>query len=188
MLSKLIISFTLLICCSAATAKTTYEILEPDPMVEIQNKLKTTNASDFMKTPRNEWTVFKGEPYPLAKETRERKYIPWYTTEFDTKDKDGNVIYPKGFTFNPLKFAKYPLRLVIFKLEHYEAIKHLIKPSDELIADSGDVIEKSEEIGRHIYLVEPGMKERLGLQVVPSIIFQDGEHFVIREINLEDLK
>ncbi|ENM6365919.1 hypothetical protein AB8I23_004253 [Vibrio alginolyticus] len=182
------VSIVLLGCCSAATLAKTYPVVEPDPMEEIQERLKNVDVQDYMDTPREEWSVFKGESYPVATKSQVRRYVPWYTTEFDIRGQNGKVVYPKGFTFNPLKFTP-PLtrRMVFFKLDHYEKLKPLIRPSDELIADSGDVVELSEKIDRHISLVEPNSRERLGLRVVPSIIEQKGELFEIKEISLADL-
>ncbi|HFD4013397.1 TPA: hypothetical protein ACF3XO_004467 [Vibrio parahaemolyticus] len=178
---------TALLCCSAATFSATYPVVEPDPIEQIKERLESVDVQDYMKTPRKDWSVFKGEPYPVATKTRIRRYIPWYTTEFDILGENGKVMYPKGYTFNPLKYAKYPRRIVIFKLNQLDKIKPLLRPSDELIADSGDVIEAAEKLGRHISLVEPRMQERLGVRVVPSIIEQKGEHFEIKEIDIEDL-
>jgi len=172
---------------SAASFSTTYPVVEPDPIEQIKERLNSVDVKDYVKTPRKDWSVFKGEPYPVATESRIRRYIPWYTTEFDILGENGKVMYPKGYTFNPLKYAKYPRRLVIFKLSQLDKIMPLLRASDELIADSGDVIEVAEKIGRHISLVEPRMQERLGVRVVPSIIEQKGEYFEIKEIDVEEL-
>ena len=36
-----------------------------------------------------------------------------YTLDRDIADEKGNVVYPKGYTFNPLDYITYPGTLVI---------------------------------------------------------------------------
>lgn len=170
-----------LLCHSVAHAKT-YPIVEPDPMVEIQKRLESVDVTNYTQTPREEWTVFDGDPYPKAMQNRTRIYIPMYSLEFDIFDKNGKVLYPKGFTFNPLEYVRMSGRIVVFHLDKLEELKPLLRTSDILIADAGDVIAASEKLGRHIFLVEPKMRERLGLKVVPSIITQKENAFEIQEI------
>ena len=169
------------------TGGTTYSFAEPDALEEIQAKARSADIEKIMQKDRDSWSAFRGLPLPLATQTKTRKYIPWYALEFDIKDAKGRIIYPKGFRFNPLQYTHLPYRIVIAKIDQFPHIKHLLRPTDMLIADTGDVIQAGLEFGQHIYIAEPGMKERFGVRAVPSFIKQVKYHFQIQEIAAHEL-
>ena len=165
----------------------TYAISEIDALTEIEEKAKTADVKGFVeKKPRSSWSAFNGFPLPSANETQVRAFVPWYILEFDIKGKNGEVIYPKGFTFNPLEHIKLPGRIVIFKLSQAAKIKKYLKPGDTLIADTGDVIEASNKLGSHIYILSDKLAKRLGVSVAPSFIEQKGSQLIIKEVNVKN--
>ena len=50
---------------------------------------------------------------PAATEHKVRQVIPFFALSFDIPDKDGNILYPAGYTFNPLEYLRLPSRLII---------------------------------------------------------------------------
>ena len=165
----------------------TYEIAEEDALAEIHKRAEKVDVKAVIaKSPRESWSMWNGFPLPRASETLTRGFVPWYILEFDIKGPQGEVIYPKGFTFNPLEHVSYPGRIVIFKLDQFEQIKPLLKPGDQLIADTGDVVDIGAKVGHHIYILDEKTATRLGVKVAPSIIKQEGKKFVIREIALKE--
>lgn len=165
----------------------TYPIIERDALEEIQERAAKADVAAFVnQKPRSEWSVWRGHELPRATEDRIRGYVPWYTLEFDITGPNGEVIYPKGFTFNPLQYLDHRQRIVIFKLDQLDKIKALLKPGDMLIADSGDVVEAGRQFGKHIYILRPELAKRLGVTHAPSFIVQKGAQFQIREVKLSD--
>jgi len=49
---------------------------------------------------------------PSALEDSIRTVDMTYTTEFDVPDGRGNILYPKGYVFNPLEYVYLPNMLV----------------------------------------------------------------------------
>src|SRR5690606_5643388 len=92
----------------------TWAIAEPDALAEIEAKVATL-PRDMSKQfrPRSKWSALKAAALPSAPADRVRKVVPFYPLEFDIKLPDGRMVYPKGFTFNPLTYVKLPQRLVI---------------------------------------------------------------------------
>ena len=147
---------------------------------------KKADIKSFVeKTPRESWSIWKGYPLPKATKDSVKYHVPWYSLEFDIKDANGRIIYPKGFTYNPLEYMRYPTRIVIFKLDQYEAIKHLIKSTDMLVADGGDVVKAAKDKDTHFFILDKKMVSRLGIKKLPTIVSQEKKRLKLREIYVE---
>ena len=97
----------------------TYEIVEPDALVKIQEKVAQVDWETVMSDGMARNAAAKAVSLPRAQEDRARYHIPYYIAEFDVKDQTGQIIYPKGFQFNPLEHVRLPQRLVfILSLIH----------------------------------------------------------------------
>ncbi len=173
----------------AATAQIgrTWPIAEPDALTEIEAKVATL-PRDMSKAygPREKWSALKAAALPAATIDRVRTVVPFYTLEFDIQLPDGRMLYPKGFTFNPLTYVSLPQRLVIVHPRDLAWALRTARPSDFILltalgGESGDAIALSEKTGRAIYILEERVKERLGLTVAPVIVAQSGPKLVLTE-------
>lgn len=170
-----------------STVGRTWAIAEPDALAEIDAKVATL-PSDMSKNfgPRSRWSALKAAALPPAPADRVRKVVPFYTLEFDIKLPDGRMVYPKGFTFNPLTYVKLPQRLVIVHPRDLDWALRVAGPSDFILltalgSDSGDAIALGERSGRAIYILEERVKQRLGLRAAPVIVAQSGTQLVLTE-------
>jgi conjugal transfer pilus assembly protein TraW len=170
-----------------STIGRTWPIAEPDALAEIEAKVATL-PRDMAKNfgPRSRWSALKAAALPPASADRVRKVVPFHTLEFDIKLPDGRMIYPKGFTFNPLTYVKLPQRLVVVHPRDLGWALRTARPSDFILlsalgSDSGDAIELGERSGRAIYILEERVKERLGLSVAPVIVAQSGTQLILTE-------
>lgn len=172
---------------STSTIGRTYPIAEPDALAEIEAKVATL-PRDMSKNfgPRSKWTALKSAALGVAPADRVRTVVPFYTLEFDIKLPDGRLLYPKGFTFNPLTYVKLPQRLVVVHPRDLGWALRTARASDFILlsagaGEPGDPIALSEKTGRAIYILEDRVKERLGLDVAPVIVTQAGEKLVLTE-------
>ncbi|WBO21753.1 conjugal transfer protein TraW [Sphingomonas abietis] len=170
-----------------ATIGRTYPIAEPDALSEIEAKVATL-PKDMSANygPRSKWSALKAAALPSASADRTRTVVPFYTLDFDLKLPDGRVLYPKGFTFNPLTYVKLPQRIVVVHPRDLAWALRTARQSDFILlaalgADNGDAIEASEKTGRAIYILEERVKERLGIQAAPVIVAQSGTSLVLTE-------
>lgn len=170
-----------------STIGRTYPIAEPDALAEIEAKVATL-PKDMSKSfgPRSRWSALKSAGLGVAPADRVRSVVPFYTLEFDIKLPDGRMLYPKGFTFNPLTYVKLPQRLVIVHPRDLGWALRTARASDFILlaagaGENGDPIALSEKAGRAIYILEDRVKERLGLTLAPVIVTQAGEKLVLNE-------
>lgn len=168
---------------ATSTIGRVWPIAEPDALAEIEARVSTL-PRDLSRQfgPRSKWSALRAAALGVAPADRTRTVIPFYTLEFDIRLPDGRLIYPKGYSFNPLAYVKLPQRLVVVHPRDLTWALETARPSDFVIVTAGDAIELTERTGRAIYILEERVKQRLGLTVAPVIVTQVGPKLVLAEI------
>lgn len=168
---------------NTSTIGRVWPIAEPDALAEIEAKVATL-PKDMSRQfgPRSRWSAMRAASLGVALDDRTRSVVPFHTLEFDIKLPDGKLIYPKGYSFNPLTYVKLPQRLVILHPRDLGWALRTARQSDFLIVTAGDAIELSERTGRAIYILEERVKQRLGLTVAPVIVAQSGHRLILTEV------
>ncbi|WP_342250373.1 conjugal transfer protein TraW [Sphingomonas sp. OTU376] len=167
---------------TSATIGRTYAIAEPDALTEIEARVATLPRDLSAKFgPRSRWSALKPASLRNAAADRIRTVVPFFTLDFDLKLPDGRVLYPKGYSFNPLRYVSMPQQLVVVDPRDLTWALKVARPSDFILVTAGDAISLSERSGRAIYILEERLKARLGLDVAPVIVAQSGQKLVLRE-------
>jgi len=176
---------------SQSTIGRTWPIIEPDALAEIEAKVAAL-PTDMGKAfgPRSSWTALKAAPLATALTDRVRSVVPFYTLDFDIRLPGGKMLYPKGFTFNPLTYVRLHQRLVVVHPRDFDWALRNARQSDFILlsaldGQNGDAIELSERTGRAIYILEERVKQRLGLTVAPVIVQQVGTRLELTEYGPE---
>lgn len=172
---------------ATSTIGRTWPIVEPDAMSEIEARV--ANAPDLAAKfgPRSSWSALKAASLGQAPVDRTRSIIPFYTVDEEIRLPDGRVLYPKGFTFNPLDYVSLPHRLVIVHPRDLAWALKAARFTDFILLTAGDALELSERTGRPLFILEERVKERLGLTVAPVIVAQEGKKLVLSEYVPEHL-
>ncbi|WP_253257910.1 conjugal transfer protein TraW [Sphingobium sp. SA916] len=172
---------------SVSTIGRTWPIAEPDALTEIEAKAASL-PKDMSKAfgPRERWSALKAAPLGRATADRVRSVVPFYTLDFDIRLPDGKLLYPKGFSFNPLTYVKMPQRLVIVHPSDLGFALRTTRPADFILLasfgkENGDAIALSEKTGRAVFILEERVKERLGLTVAPVVVAQAGTRLILTE-------
>lgn len=98
---------------------------------------------------------------------------------------DGTLLYPKGYTFNPLTYVSLPQRLVIVHPRDLGWAIRTARPGDFILLTAGDALALGEKAGRPLFILEERVKERLGLTVAPVIVAQQGQRLILTEYGPE---
>ena len=171
---------------ATATIGRTWPVAEPDAMAEIEAraaKLPTDMASSF--GPRAHWSAMQAASLGVATQARTRSVVPFYTLDFDIKLPDGTLLYPKGYTFNPLTYVSLPQRLVIVHPRDLSWALRTARPADFILLTAGDALVLGEKVGRPLFILEERVKDRLGLSVAPVIVAQQGQKLILTEYGPE---
>ncbi|WP_219306411.1 hypothetical protein [Aeromonas hydrophila] len=166
---------------NAAVIGQTYDIEEPDALMEIEQKVASVDWGKALDKPTDQWSALQGETLPYAAENRSRSVVPFYTTEFEITDQTGRVTYPKGFTFNPLEFVTLPQRIVVIDPRQESWLAGHVTASDQILFTHGNVLKAKERLHVPIFILDAKTRSRLDIQVVPTIVEQKGKMLVLHE-------
>lgn len=160
----------------------TYTIAEPDALVEMEAAAsgKSIGPGDFGDSDR--WSATRSRILPAAQIDRIRDIIPFFTLPFDIPGKDGNILYPKGFTFNPLEHLHLPNVLWIVRPEQLDWALGTAGPTDMVILSGGNALKESEARKTPIYMLQDQLADRLSLAAAPSRVWQEGAVLKVQEI------
>jgi len=173
-----------------------YPVAEPDLRIEMKQKA----VDSWEKKKQEHWQkVQRYQPadlqqLPKTKEDRSFVVDMSYTLDRDLKDKDGNILYPGGYTFNLLDYMSMSIGLVVidgsdpaqvkwFKESPYSQ-NHRVK----LLLSSGSAQSLIPELNRAVFYLNKDVAERLHLSAVPCVAVQQDKHMQVTEFLIEEEK
>ena len=174
-----------------ATIGRTWAIAEPDALSEIEARVAQQPKSIAGRFgPREKWSAMQSAALGVARANRKRSVVPIHTLDFEVRLADGKLLYPKGFTFNPLTYVSLPQRLVVVHQRDLDWALGQARASDWILLAGGgtetaDPITLGEKVARPLFILEERVKERLDLRVAPVIIAQVGQKLEVSEFALE---
>ena len=127
---------------------------------------------------------------PRAEAERVFSVDPSYSLAQDITDSQGNLLYPQGFTFNPLHYAGLRGELVILdgsdseQLAWFKASTYARDRRTILLLSGGFAAEVQEALQRPVYYLSHDMAARLKLKAVPAVIRQAKNILTVREVRL----
>lgn len=177
------------ISCGQASEKIgkTYSVVESDMLADIEKAASETNWKEVMDKDQDKWGAFVGVPLPVATTDNVRRFIPWYSSEFDIRDpRNGKILYPKGFTFNPLEYVSMPFRVLIVSPDQDDWLIANVKPTDQIIYTHGNVLKKTTDLNlqRSVYILNHEIVSQFKLKFTPSIVEQHNKAYQITEVEL----
>ena len=113
-----------------------------------------------------------------------------HTLEQDLVDAQGTILYPRGFTFNPLRYVSLSGALVIIDGSDPEQVAWFkgspyVKNHRALLLLSGGLASSlRDELGRPVAYLTEDIARRLQLRAVPSVVVEQDNQLVIREVSL----
>lgn len=177
----------------------TYEIGEPDLLeVLLQKAQKAKEEGVFekkMSKKKERIDAYLKRPgsagLPFATEDAERLFDPTYTLKYDIPDGKGGILYPKGYSFNPLDYMTWNRRMCLINGDSQAEVKWALKRCDDTLIDRIILVDGcysclQKEFPRQIYFDQGQMLiNHFGILKTPSIVSQRGRSLVIQEYALE---
>jgi len=159
-----------------------YPIAESDLLDELRNRAASTDWKKYFDTDRMEEKVKKYRPEGTAvlskaekSQVRRVRYV--YTLDFDVPDNFGHVLYPKGYTFNPIAYLHLWLpKIVVIDASDKKQIDWFDKSgmnSDDkvtLLITDGDYYDIAKRLKRPVFYLSELVAEKLDLRAVPSVV------------------
>lgn len=191
LIQSIVLITVLLFCFSLAFSQSmlqkptfgnVYPISEPDALEEIKQRAASIDHDAIVRSkPMQDWTALQGSHLPRATKDQQRYFTPLYTTQFAVTDEKGTLLYPEGFTFNPLEHITLPQRMIVIDETDAHWLLDHIQPMDMVIVTQGDYQKITQLIDRPAFLLEKKMIHRFGLAAVPTIVEQKKHQFLLTE-------
>ena len=162
----------------------------------ILNKLISTSSEileEYKKIAKGKANNYKpADLKELTPSIKNNTFYPdmTYTNPNDIYDNKGNIIYPKGFKFNPLDYQTIHYQMIVINGNSKEEIEWLIKNNylDNIkymiLLSDGNYKEVGEKLNQPVFYAMPKITEKFNLQHTPSIITQIGNKMEVKEICL----
>ena len=168
----------------------TYAIAEPDALEEIKARAEKINMGEVIRKAKEKAEDFKlDESVSLGQAEKDRvfKVQMSYTLKFDIPDGKGGLLYPKGYSFNPLDYIVYPGVLVIIdgtvkeQVEWFKKSEYFQDVRVKLLITDGRYYDLALELQRPVFFLTPEIAQAFNLQAVPCVVFQSGNLMEVRE-------
>jgi conjugal transfer pilus assembly protein TraW len=177
----------------------TYPIAEQNSIEEMKEAARKVDWSRYFSKSAFDRKLKEYRPkdnisLPLAQEKRIRQVDMTYTLDFDVRDREGTVVYPKGYSFNPLDYIAFRKTVVVIngkdpeQIEWFRTSKYANDPQAILLITEGVYYEVSEKVDQAVFFATEKIASRLQLQFVPSVAYQKGKMMEVVEIDLSEGK
>ena len=167
----------------------TYPVIEPDLMEELRQSANTMEQrwKPLLTLPHD---YQPKDLHPLPRTSADRTFLVdmRFTLDHDISDGQGNIVYPKGFSFNPLNHIVFSGGLLILdgsdpeQLAWWEQSPYFDTTKLRLLLSGGKAGELGVRYQRPFYYLTEVMAERLQLRAVPSLVTRNNNQLEVREV------
>jgi conjugal transfer pilus assembly protein TraW len=168
----------------------TYPIAERDALREIEERASQVDWNKVLD--RKKVENYQGPPdkaaLPRAQKDQVRLVDMTYTSEIDVPDGKGGILYPKGYTFNPLDYITYPKTIVVLngkdrqQLSWFKDSEYNGRVDVTLLITEGMSAVVTKKVNRTVSYANISVINRFQLKVVPCVIKQKGRYMEVTEV------
>jgi len=177
------------------TVGTVYPIAEPDALKELKSRAARVDWNKVFDREKVRRKVTNFKPRDLKKlpaAHRDRSFLAdlTYTLDMDIPDGKGGILYPKGYTFNPLDYVRMRRTIVVINGNDRRQVEWFRKSpwfkdiNAMLLLTDGGYHALGESLRRPVFYASRLIVERLQLKAVPSVAAQKGRFMEVREYHV----
>ena len=174
------------------TVGTTYPVIEPDVVSQLKERAITRMAEEHRLLAERMKNYQPADLHHLPRATENRTFLidPTYTLDHDLKDGNGKILYPRGYTFNPLDYVPFAGGLVVIDPTDPAQVKWFQKaPYAEdhrlrLLITGGHAAALVKQLGRPVFYLTDEIADRLQLKAAPALIIQKGDKLQVHEFRI----
>lgn len=169
-----------------------YPIAEPDSLSELKEKAAKVDWKrhlDREKLTRKVRSFMPKDLKRLPAARRDRAFLSdlSYSLDVDIPDGKGGILYPKGYTFNPLDYIRFQRTIVVIngkdrrQVEWFRNSPWFKDVNAMLLLTDGSYFPLGDRLRRPVFYANSLIVGRLGLKAVPSVAQQKGRYLEVRE-------
>jgi conjugal transfer pilus assembly protein TraW len=186
-----------LLLASASYAKnlgtigTTYPVVEPDLVEEVKAKVDKEKLAKFMAEQRQNYKPKDIFALPTAKRDRTFFVDMTYTLDHDIPGENGEIMYTRGLTWNPLDYVSPPELVVINgedakQVEWFEKSPYYKNLKIKLLTSAGFAAPLTKQLQRPLFYLTKTIAARLQLTAAPCVITQNGKKMMVQEVKIDE--
>ncbi|BDV41518.1 hypothetical protein GURASL_04410 [Geotalea uraniireducens] len=172
-----------------STVGATYQIAERDALTEIEQRAKGVDWSKVVRRKAIEDYDGPQDRVLLPRAAKDRRFpvdMTW-TLATDIPDGKGGVLYPQGYTFNPLDYITFTKTLVVIngndpaQVKWFASSEYNGRIDVMLLLTEGYYRSLGKRLDVPLFYADGAIVDRLRLEAVPSIVRQEGKVMVVNE-------
>ena len=167
----------------------TSPVIETDLVDELRQRVRLIDMEQVRQT-QERYQPANLHALPRAEKDTTTRVDLTHTLEQDLVDAQGTILYPRGFTFNPLRYVSLSGALVVidgsdpeqvawFKGSPYGSNRRAL-----LLLSGGLAAPLRDELRRPVAYLTGDIARRLQVRAVPSVVIEQDNQLVIREVSL----
>jgi len=168
-----------------------YAIAEPDLVEELREKALTVDLAAIHQE-AGRYQPASLHQLPRARVSRRFAVDMTFTLEQELRNEEGRVLYPKGYTFNPLEYVGLSGGLVVIdggdaeQVAWFKASPYSGNQRAKLLLSGGYASDLATALERPVFYLTEVIAKRLRLQAVPSVIVEERHQLYVQEVLLEE--
>ena len=170
----------------------TYPIEEPDLVEEITAAIDYEKLARVMAEQRRNYQAKDIHALPTVK--RDRKFLVdmTYTLDHDIPGENGQIMYPRGLTWNPLDYVSLQGPLVVINSEDEKQVEWFLKSpynknrQVKLLISAGFAAPLMKQLDRPVFYLTKTIADRLQLAAAPCVITQNGKKMMVQEVKIDE--
>jgi len=177
------------------TVGRTYPIAEKDAIAELQDRASQIDWKRMYSRIRPEnYRPENMKDLPRARKDRSFTVDMTYTLDADIPDGKGGVLYPAGYTFNPLDYVPFDKTIVVIngsdpeQVSWFAGSKYKGKPDVMLLITNGSAIDLQKQLKQPVYFSNQAIVNRFNVSAVPSVIRRKDRLMEVDEVALRHLQ
>ena len=176
----------------------TYPIIEEDAISQLKKAIAKYDWEKFKNKQKEKIKNYKPKDLvdlPVAKEDKVFKVDMTGAIKEDIIGRDGEVIYPKGYRYNPMEYV-FMRRIIVFingkdekQIEWYKKSPYPADMRTMLLITDGSYLDVRKKLNTlTVYYANKEIIERMGIKAVPSVAVQKGTELEVQEYALKKEK
>ncbi len=177
---------------SFGTIGMTYPIVEPDLVEEIKASIDYEKLAKVMEEHRQNYQAKDIYALPTVKRDRTFFVDMTYTLDHDIANENGEIMYQRGLTWNPLDYVSLPGGLVVInsedgkQVEWFEKSPYNQNRQIKLLISAGFAAPLIKQLDRPVFYLTKTIADRLQLAAAPCVITQNGKKMMVQEIKIDE--
>jgi conjugal transfer pilus assembly protein TraW len=176
----------------------TYPITEEDAISQLKKAIAKYDWEKFKIKQKEKIKNFKPKDLvdlPVAKEDKVFKVDMTGAIKEDIIGRDGKIIYPKGYKYNPMEYV-FMRRIIVFingkdekQIDWYKKSPYPADMRTMLLITDGSYLDVRKKLNTlTVYYANREIIERMGIKAVPSVAVQKGTELEVQEYALKKEK